>query len=772
MEQKLYKLMDWRAIEGILYADTDQPSQVLGSRMTRSGRLIMAFVPDSVHTTLKLENKNQYKMELVDEAGIFAALIPKKETGKYRIHAEYAKGVSYEYYDCYQFSSTIDNKELKKLNQGTNCDAYKILGAHPMTIEGVEGVRFAVWAPNATRVSVVGDFNFWDGRRHMMSRLGDSGVFEIFIPDIEQEAIYKYEIANWAGSVELKADPYAFYSEYTVDGASKIWDIEQKKWSDEKWMKARVGTRKEEPLRILKVDLTDLSGEKSNQNYRELAEEIIKDVKNSGYTHIQLEPVMEYHAYYTHAYYAPTGRFGTPDDFADFVDTLHQNHIGIILEWNISEFPMDESGMGRFDGTALYEHQDARQGCNQSHGTYLFNYARNEVANFLISNICFWTQIYHVDGISIQNLPAMLYLDYDKQDGEWIPNMYGGNENLDAVAFLQILNDMIKKRDKSVIMIADDESTWPLVTGSVKEDGLGFDYKWNYGWMNDFTDYMKTNPYERHHKYSNLTFSMVYAYSEDFLLPLLIQNTGDQTLLEQMPGEDLEQKYANLRLLYGYQILHPGKKLSQNGIEYQQKDSSKSDVQFQDYCQELGNLYINQPALYELDYQPKGFEWINNIENKKNILSFVRKGKNQILLVICNFGPDEYSNYQVGVSKKGKYKEIFNSDDKKFGGTGFTNPRMKQTKAEECDERKNSIQMKVPAFGISVWKYIPAEETKKEKNAVKSKEITGSSEVAQKIQNEMDKAREEEEHRKFSKDEIQKLELEKIDKEKENNKKK
>jgi 1,4-alpha-glucan branching enzyme len=748
MGNKLDKLMNWRDIEGVVYADLDHPFSVLGERMTTEGRLIGAFLPDAQKVSITVDGvKKKYPMEEVDEAGFFAALLPKTSVGNYQLTAAYPDGVTNTAYDAYQFHPQIDEKELKKFNAGIHYEVYKILGAHPTTLQGVAGVQFAVWAPEAKRVSVVGDFNLWDGRKHIMERLGDSGVFALFIPELPEGSIYKYEIATKNKGNVLKTDPYGNAFETRPANASKVVDITKFTWTDDAWIaqQKKNGSNKELPVSIYEVHLGSWrckelppvkEGEEVDQieafyNYREIAPLLADYCKEMGYTHVELMPVMEHPfdgswGYQVSGYYAPTSRYGSPEDFMYFMNYMHNAGVGVILDWVPAHFPRDAWGMAEFDGTCLYEHRDPRQGSHPHWGTLIYNYGRPEVSNFLIANALFWAEQYHADGIRMDAIASMLYLDYGKNDGEWIPNIYGGKENLEAVEFLKHLNSIFKKRGNYAMLIAEESTAWPQVTGSVKEDGLGFDYKWNMGWMNDFLGYMQTDPYFRKYQYGGLTFSMIYAYSENFVLILSHDEVvhGKGSMIQKMPGTTEAQKFANLRAAYGFQMTHPGKKLLFMGQEFAMFNEwweareidwfqleNTENKQMQDYVKALNHLYLSEPALYEQDYDTEGFSWINNISSNESILVFVRKAKaeNDFLVVVCNFDTIDRDNYKIGVPKEGKYKEIFNSDNQVFGGNHFVNPRVKPSKKEGCDGMDDSIRIKVPALGMTVLRYVPVE---------------------------------------------------------------
>lgn len=758
--------MDWRGLEGIVYADTDHPEEVLGSRYEKDGRIITAFVPDSSKVSVHLLTSDELiPMEQVDEAGIYAVMLPKKNEEPYKIHAEYGKGILNEYYDSYAFAPSIPLEELKKFNAGVHFEVYNVLGAHLVERNGVKGTRFAVWAPEAKRVSVVGDFNFWDGRRNIMTRREDTGVFEIFVPNVDAGSLYKYEIETMHGENILKADPYASFAELRPNTASIVYDTEHFTWKDDEWMQQR-NLNKEKPMNIYEVHLGSWKrkGEDAElYNYRELAPMLAAYVKEMGYTHIELMPVMEHPfdgswGYQVTGYYAPTSRYGTPDDFQFFMEYMHEQGIGVILDWVPAHFPKDAFGLARFDGTCLYEHEDPRKGEHPHWGTLIYNYARPEVSNFLMANALYWAERYHADGIRMDAVASMLYLDYGKNDGEWVPNIYGGKENLDAVEFFRTLNSTFKKRDADVMLIAEESTAWPMVTGDVKDEGLGFDYKWNMGWMNDFLSYMQTDPYFRHINYGNLTFSMIYNYSEDFILVFSHDEVvhGKGSMIQKMAADTEKRKYDSLRLAYGYQIAHPGKKLLFMGQEFAQYNEwweereldwdlleQEENANIKGYVQTLNAFYKEHPALYELDYDTDGFEWINNISANESIVVFARKSKNdqELLIVVCNFDTVERANYKIGVPKKGKYKEIFNSDAVIFGGSGFVNPRVKQSKEDECDGRDNSIRIKVPALGMTVLKYSPILEADKKKRAKKTKATTKKSAVASKIEKEIIKSR-------------------------------
>ena len=641
--------------------------------------------------------------------------------------------------------------------QGTHYKIFEKLGAHPRTYGGKPGMYFAVWAPHAKSVGVVGDFNGWDPEASPMKPLEDSGIYEAFIPDLGTGELYKFAITTKDDKILFKADPYAFSAEFRPGTASITTDISGFSWSDEKWMEKRKQTEPEKaPMAIYEVHLgswrkASRPEKEGYYTYKEAAHELADYVVKMGYTHVELMGIAEHPydgswGYQVTGYYAPTSRYGGPRDFMYFVNYLHKKGIGVILDWVPAHFPRDAHGLSSFDGTCLYEHLDPRQGSHPHWGTLIYNYGRPQVSNFLISNALFWAKEYHADGIRMDAVASMLYLDYGKNAGEWVANMYGGHENLEAVEFLKHLNSVFHKEAKGAVLIAEESTAWPQITGNVKENGLGFDYKWNMGWMNDFLGYMQCDPYFRNQHYGELTFSMLYAYSENFVLVFSHDEVvhGKGSMAGKMPGDTQEKKFANLRAAYGFMTGHPGKKLLFMGQEFGQMDEWNENrslewellqypvhKEMQEYVKALNHLYTTQPALYEMDYEPEGFEWINCTYNDENIAIFIRKTKRpeDTLLFVCNFVPVAHEKFRVGVPFAGKYKEILNSDSVKFGGTGATNPRVKASKKEEWDAREHSISITLPPLGICVFQCTPVkEEPKKEtgKKAAGKKETAGA----------------------------------------------
>ena len=760
MDKKLYDMMDWAGIEELVYSESSNPHRMLGAHVTEDGLMIQAFIPTAIAVSVKLKpSGKKYEMEMEDEAGFFAVLIPRKQIIEYTLAVTYDNGTVQEIQDPYAFAPQIDEQELKKFEAGICYDIYEKLGAHVLEINGVKGVYFAVWAPCAMRVSVVGDFNMWDGRRHQMRKLGDYGVFELFIPGLAAGCVYKYEVKALNGDAMLKADPYGTYVELRPDNASIVWNVDGYQWNDQEWMeKRKKDYGKEKPMSIYEVHLgswirkpiqIDENGEEvigsEFYNYRELAENLVEYAKEMEYTHVELLPVMEHPldaswGYQVTGYYAPTSRYGTPDDFQYFMNYMHQSGIGVILDWVPAHFPRDLVGLACFDGTHVYEHADPRQGSHPHWGTLIYNYGRPQVSNFLIANCLYWADKFHADGIRMDAVASMLYLDYGKNAGEWIPNIYGGHENLEAVEFLKHLNSIFKKKANGAMLIAEESTAWPQITGDLKDGALGFDYKWNMGWMNDFIGYMKYDPYFRCHHYGELTFSMLYAYSEDFVLVFSHDEVvhGKASMAGKMPGETQEAKFSNLRAAYGYMMAHPGKKLLFMGqdigqmSEWNENESLPWNLleydihrQMKEYVKALNHLYRTHPALYEQDYHPDGFQWISCSNSQENIVIFLRKTKKpeETLLVTCNFAPVTHKQYQVGVPFHGKYKEIFNSEDIAFGGCGIGNPRAKTSKKAECDERDESIVIDLAPLGIQVFTCTPVKEEPVKENAAKAEKL-------------------------------------------------
>lgn len=618
--------------------------------------------------------------------------------------------------------------------QGTHYDLYNKLGAHPMTVDEEEGVYFAVWAPNAAAVSIVGDFNEWDENVTPMERLEPLGIYQIFLTGIKVGDIYKYCVTAQDGKKTLKADPYGFQAELRPNNASVVADISDFKWHDSRWMKKREKfDDKKNPMFVYEVHPG--SWKKHGQteededgfyNYREIAHELAAYVKDMGYTHVELMGIAEHPfdgswGYQVTNYFAPTSRHGSPEDFQYFMDYMHEHNIGVILDWVPAHFPRDAFGLAEFDGTCLYEYADPRKGEHPDWGTKVFDYGKTEVQNFLICNALFWLEHYHVDGLRVDAVASMLYLDYGREDGQWVPNIYGGNENLEAIEFFKHLNTIVKKRNPGIVMIAEESTAWPKVTDKAEYGGLDFSLKWNMGWMHDFLEYMKLDPYFRKYNHTKMNFAMVYAYSENYMLVLSHDEVVHLkcSMIEKMPGS-YEDKFKNLMAGYAFMTGHPGKKLLFMGQDFGQHRewSEKRELDWflldkepnrhlQAFVKELLHLYKNNKCLYEYDCYPEGFEWINADDGDRSIFSFVRhseSGKSNMLFII-NFTPVERPDYRVGTTCRRKHTLVLSSDDKKFGGTGKRRPKEYKPAKKECDGRKYSFRYKLPAYGVAVFKF-------------------------------------------------------------------
>ena len=618
--------------------------------------------------------------------------------------------------------------------QGTHYDLYNKLGAHPMTVDEEEGVYFAVWAPNAAAVSIVGDFNEWDENATPMERLEPLGIYQIFLTGIKVGDIYKYCVTAQDGKKTLKADPYGFQAELRPNNASVVADISDFKWHDSRWMKKREKfDDKKNPMFVYEVhpgswkkyEQTE-EDEDGFYNYREIAHELAAYVKDMGYTHVELMGIAEHPfdgswGYQVTNYFAPTSRHGSPEDFQYFMDYMHEHNIGVILDWVPAHFPRDAFGLAEFDGTCLYEYADPRKGEHPDWGTKVFDYGKTEVQNFLICNALFWLEHYHVDGLRVDAVASMLYLDYGREDGQWVPNIYGGNENLEAIEFFKHLNTIVKKRNPGIVMIAEESTAWPKVTDKAEYGGLDFSLKWNMGWMHDFLEYMKLDPYFRKYNHTKMNFAMVYAYSENYMLVLSHDEVVHLkcSMIEKMPGS-YEDKFKNLMAGYAFMTGHPGKKLLFMGQDFGQHRewSEKRELDWflldkepnrhlQAFVKELLHLYKNNKCLYEYDCYPEGFEWINADDGDRSIFSFVRhseSGKSNMLFII-NFTPVERPDYRVGTTCRRKHTLVLSSDDKKFGGTGKRRPKEYKPAKKECDGRKYSFRYKLPAYGVAVFKF-------------------------------------------------------------------
>ncbi len=721
------------AIKAIVEGTHGAPYDVLGMHEVRgqdSGVVIHTFQPFAQTVeVLDISTGQATAMGRIHEHGLFECFFPGRQRFPYRFRMTGYDGHQWELEDPYRFPLQITDFDLYLFGEGTHYRTYEKMGAHPMTLDGVVGVHFAVWAPNAQRVSVIGWFNRWDGRHHPMQHRGNSGLWEIFIPNLIPGDLYKFEIkGRYGGYLAQKADPYGFAAEMRPKSASVVWDIHKYQWNDREWLDKRQTTNWfEAPMSVYEVHLGSWMRVPEDNcrwlTYRELADKLIPYVKELGYTHIELMPVSEHPfdgswGYQTIGYYAITSRYGTPDDFKHFVDRCHQEGVGVILDWVPAHFPKDGHGLACFDGTHIYEHADPRKGEHKDWGTLIFNYGRNEVRTFLLSNAVFLADVYHIDGLRVDAVASMLYLDYSRKEGEWIPNQYGGRENLEAVDFLKKFNEIIHLEYPGFLTFAEESTAWPMVSRPTYLGGLGFDFKWNMGWMHDTLEYMCKDPVHRKYHHHSITFSLLYAFSENFILPFSHDEVvhGKGAMLSKMPG-DLWQKFANLRLLYAYMFAHPGKKLLFMGGEVGQwrewnyhesvdwhllqYDSHKKLGLF---MRDMHRLYKELPALYQIDFNWEGFQWIDFHDWEQSIISFFRRGRDprDVLVCICNFTPVPRIGYRFGMPEPGVYEEILNSDAEKYGGSNIVNPAVLRTDDIPWMGRQQSIPVSVPPLG-AVW---------------------------------------------------------------------
>jgi 1,4-alpha-glucan branching enzyme len=729
-------------IEKVVRSEHSDPFQVLGPHWEdRHGRAVLAIRavhPGAVEVTVvSLATGSTQVAAKIHPEGLFEALVaagtlPARpgepvDPASYRLRFLFADGHSTEVYDPYAFPPLLTDYDLYLSGEGTNYLNYEKLGAHVREVAGIRGVEFGVWAPNAKRVSVVGDFNLWDGRVHPMRSRGSSGIWELFVPGLDEGALYKFEILSHVNhNLGLKSDPYGFAAELRPNNASVVYNIDRYQWNDSSWLQARSSRDwLHSPMSIYEVHAGSWRHKAEEGyrwlTYRELAAELIPYVKSMGYTHIELLPIMEHPldaswGYQTVGYFAVTSRFGQPADFMYFVDRCHQEGLGVILDWTPAHFPRDAHGLAFFDGTHLYEHADPRRGEHPDWGTLVFNYGRNEVQNFLLSNALFWVNKYHIDGLRVDAVASMLYLDYSRKAGEWIPNELGGRENLEAIAFIKRLNVVLHERHPGALTIAEESTAWPAVSRPVYIGGLGFDLKWNMGWMNDTLRYMSLDPLYRQHHHGELTFSLLYAFHENFVLPISHDEVvhGKRSLLEKMPGDDW-QKFANLRLLFGYMYAHPGKKLLFMGCELAQRsefweattvdwslENSPWHRAIQRLVGDLNRLHTSQPALHQVDFEWSGFEWIEAHDGAASVVSFMRHAKNtdDIVIAVCNFTPVVRENYRVGVPRPGYYREILNTDSRFYEGSDLGNAGGVNAEPIAWNDRPYSIKLKLPALSV------------------------------------------------------------------------
>ncbi|WP_167631116.1 1,4-alpha-glucan branching protein GlgB [Mariprofundus ferrooxydans] len=714
----------------VLEARSYDPFAYLGRHPEGSGVVVRAFKPRAEKMWLLPEGGKAMPMARIEGTDFFEKQWKSGDLDRnYRLRIEQADGHSWEEEDVYRFAPILGEMDLHLIGEGNHFEKYRIMGAHVREHGGVSGVSFAVWAPSARRVSVVGNFNHWDGREHQMRVRGGSGVWELFIPGLCEGETYKFELRSQHGEVFEKADPYAQQMELRPATASVVHNAKAYTWSDDAWVDNRaVLQAADKPMSIYEVHLGSWRRQADDgseyMNYRELAHQLVEYCQWMGYTHIELMPVTEHPfdgswGYQTVGYFAPTSRFGTPDEFRYFVDYCHQNNIGVFLDWVPAHFPKDAHGLARFDGTPLYEHEDPRLGEHKDWGTYIFNFGRNEVRNFLIASALFWLDEYHLDGLRVDAVASMLYLDYSREEGEWMPNKYGGRENLQAVEFIKQFNCLIHERFPGAVTMAEESTSWPMVSRPVYLGGLGFTMKWNMGWMNDTLSYFENEPIYRSYHHHALTFSMVYAFTENFILPFSHDEVvhGKGSMPQKMPGDDW-QKFANLRLLYTYMYTHPGKKLQFNGLEFGQWPEWNFDVSLswdqanfmphrglQLMMRDLNHLYRDVPALHEVDFDGAGFQWIDCNDAEQSVLSYIRRDKNGgPVVVVLNLTPVPRDHYRLGVPLAGHYNEIMNSDAKTYGGSNQGNAGGVAAEEKPWMNQPYSVSLTLPPLSCLIFR--------------------------------------------------------------------
>jgi len=742
--QKEFLTPDDPRIVSLLEGSCENPFEILGPhKYGKKSMIVRSFLPVAKEAWIRPKNEDEfYEMERIGKTPVFQCIVRKHdERFPYIIEYTDENNALHRTEDPYYFPTIFSKFDLHLFGEGNNYKIYEKLGAHEKEFEGVRGVHFAVWAPNAKSVSVMGDFNDWQADIYQMENVNSSGTWVLFIPGVEAGAMYKYSIRSKKDDrMRIKSDPYAFYSQMRPDNASIVYEPENYKWTDTEWVNMRrEWNYKNSPVSIYEVHLCSWKREHSDdfpnewgfKNYRLLAREIVEYVKEMGYTHIELLPVMEHPldkswGYQVVNYFAPTSRHGTPEDFMYFVDYCHQNDIGVILDWVPGHFPTDAHGLFDFDGKEIYAYEDPKKGFHKDWGTMVFDYGRNEVRNFLISNALFWLEKYHIDGLRVDAVASMLYLDYSRDDGEWEPNVHGGNENLEAIEFLRTLNEKVHESHKGVMMIAEESTSWKGVTAPVYLGGLGFDMKWNMGWMHDVLYYFSLDPIFRKFHHNKITFSLWYSFDENFLLPISHDEVvyGKKSLIEKFQG-DIDQKFATLRLFMGFMFAHPGKKLnfmtndiaqynewnSEAGLDWNVMEFDRNE-KFNLFFKDLNNLYKKHKAFYDVDFKSDGFQWIDFTDADAGVISFIRytEGKKDFLVFTYNMTPIVRESYMLGVPEKGFYKELFNSDAVEYGGSGIGN----LGGIESIDGRRNnfdnSISVTLPPLGVNVFKVIKEKE--------------------------------------------------------------
>jgi 1,4-alpha-glucan branching enzyme len=716
------------AIDAIIGAYHGDPFSVLGMHQVGDKLVVRVFRPDAQSITIREDGGWGWVFPAlqVRPEGFFEAVIENRvDRLPYLLEITGHDGQTWTEIDPYCFGVLTGQLDLHLFGEGQHWQLYDQLGAHLVTVNAIAGTVFRVWAPNAQRISVVGDFNQWDGRRHPMRKLLGNGVWELFIPAVGEGAHYKFEIKQSHGGIVLKTDPFGFFGQHGVQTASLVFNLERYTWDDAAWMQARAGKQwQHEPVSIYEVHLGSWRKKADEGNrflsYREMADELIDYVVYMGYTHIEMMPVVEHPfegswGYQVTGYFAPTSRFGNPDEFRYLVDKAHQKGVSVILDWVPGHFPKDEHGLAQFDGTSLFEHADPRQGEHREWGTYIFNYGRNEVRNFLIANALFWLKEYHIDGLRVDAVASMLYLDYSRKPGEWVPNVHGGRENLDAVYFLKRFNEVCYERHPGIMTIAEESTAWPGVSRPVYLGGLGFGFKWNMGWMHDFLDYMALEPVYRKFHHGAITFSLLYAFTEHFVLVLSHDEVvhGKGSLINKMPG-DVWQKFANLRMFYAWMYAHPGKKLLFMGGEFGQWREWNHDTSLDWHLCELPEhdglkrlvihlnwLYKNEPCLYDQDDSYAGFEWIDFHDSDNSVVAFMRRSREgQVIVFIVNATPVPRECYRVGVPGEGWYEEILNTDAQTYGGTNIGNLGGQHAEPVSWQGKSHSVTLRLPPLAL------------------------------------------------------------------------
>ncbi len=678
----------------IIEARHHDPFTVLGLQQKNKKAEICVFAPNTQELTILPDN---HKMTRIPDSDFFRWSGNISEVScPYKLNQIKDNGYQTEFYDPYCFPPQLSEYDLHLFGEGKHWHIYRILGAHCHTVNDIPGVLFSTWAPSAERVSIIGDFNDWDGRRHCMRNRGSSGVWELFIPGLNAGCLYKFEIRNLnSGQVMQKTDPYGQQFENRPKTASIVIDEKEFNWTDQNWMTDRLEHDwLHQPMSIYEVHLGSWQRDEQGNflNYRDLAHRLVEYVKETGFNYIELLPVTEHPldaswGYQTTGYFAPTSRFGDVADFQYFVDYLHNNNIGILLDWVPAHFPKDQHGLAKYDGSALYEHEDPRKGEHRDWGTLIYNYGRNEVKNFLLSSALFWLEKFHLDGLRVDAVASMLYLDYSRQADDWIPNIHGGNENIEAIEFFRELNKVTHAEQPGTMIIAEESTSWPQVTRPVELGGLGFSMKWNMGWMHDTLNYLAKEPIYRHYHHNQLTFGLLYLFTENFVQPFSHDEVvhGKSSMLYKMPGDEW-QKFANLRLLYLYMFTYPGKKLLFMGCEFAQGTEWNHDKELDWYVLDyplhrgmktligdLNHLYKNEPALHRYDFEPQGFEWIDCNDTDQSVLSYIRRTEHETLIIALNFTPVTRHFYRIGVPEDGSYKEIMNSDSNYYAGSNVSN---------------------------------------------------------------------------------------------------